>query len=628
MRDRVEGPGPTEPGRGAPPSPESGGRIDYKWLATAVVIVGGFMVILDQTVVNVALPALESDFQTSLTSIQWVVTGYALALAAVIPLSGWMSDRFGTKRIFLVSQIAFVGGSVLCGLAWSEQALIIFRVVQGLGGGLVMPVGMTILMRVTKPEERGRMMSMLGVPMMIAPVLGPTLGGWLVQAESWRLIFYINVPIGILGALLSAFALRPDRQSGPLHPLDVGGLALVSPAVVGIVYGLSQPDSYGWGSWRTLVPLFGGFAILVLFVLYELRQANPLIDIRVFKDAAFNAAMGVSFLVPLTLFGSVFLMPLFLQQVQGYSTLNAGIILSSQGLAAAATMPIGGILTDRIGARRIVPVGVLVLTASSIWMTLISPSTSSWEVGFMLASRGIGMGLTMMPAMSAAYVTLPPAHIARATSIANVVQRVAGAFGVAILATVLSNRITANLPPLPGGLSGASGNGLAAAPLPVPVKTVLLEQVAKGFDETFWVAAGLTILCLPMGLLLRRALTAQEVRSYALRQAGEGVLLGVAAQRVRSGKLNGNNGFHSKLDKQAAFETLARPAIQRLEKATTLLRAGTGAAGMVPQAGLSRGRKVAFVVAAIFALVAMVLLFWRGYQTSAVPSLPPGVFHR
>ncbi|MDR0360420.1 MAG: MFS transporter, partial [bacterium] len=223
LGDRVEGPGPSAPGREAPPSPQPEGRIDYKWLATAVVIVGGFMVILDQTVVNVALPVLESDFHTSLTSIQWVVTGYALALAAVIPLSGWLSDRFGTKRIFLVSQISFVVGSVLCGLAWSEQALIVFRLIQGLGGGLVMPVGMTILMRVTKPEERGRIMSMLGVPMMLAPVLGPTLGGWLVQAESWRLIFYINVPVGIVGALLCAFSLRPDRQTGPRHALDVGG---------------------------------------------------------------------------------------------------------------------------------------------------------------------------------------------------------------------------------------------------------------------------------------------------------------------------------------------------------------------------------------------------------------------
>jgi len=246
-----------------PPVGAPAGRqgLDYKWIASGVVIVGALMSILNQTVVNVALPTLEADFNVSLTEIQWVVTAYALGLAAIIPLTGWLSDRYGTKRVFMVSQILFTLSSVLCALAWSNGSLIAFRVVQGLAGGLIMPVGMTILMMVSRPEERGRMMSVMGVPMLVGPVLGPLLGGWLVQSVSWRLIFVINVPIGVIGALLSALYLRGPAGTTHRPPLDLGGLFLGIPAVVAIVYGLSQPSSRGWGSADTLLPLAGGAAM-------------------------------------------------------------------------------------------------------------------------------------------------------------------------------------------------------------------------------------------------------------------------------------------------------------------------------------------------------------------------------
>src|SRR5215831_14287005 len=277
----------------APPGPKPG--LDYKWIASGVVVVGALMSILNQTVVNVALPTLESDFNVSLTDIQCVVTSYALGLAAVIPLTGWLADRYGTKRVFLVSQILFALSSILCALAWSDASLIAFRVVQGLAGGLIMPIGMTILMMVSRPEERGLMMSVMGVPMLLGPVLGPLLGGWLVQGVSWRLIFVINVPIGVVGALLSALYLRGRGGSSGSQRPDLGGLILGVPAVAAIVYGLSQPSSKGWGSAETILPLVGGAVLLVAFYLYELRQQTPLIEMRVFRDAAFSAAMLVNF---------------------------------------------------------------------------------------------------------------------------------------------------------------------------------------------------------------------------------------------------------------------------------------------------------------------------------------------
>ncbi|HXM55872.1 MAG TPA: MDR family MFS transporter [Candidatus Dormibacteraeota bacterium] len=596
----------------APPVPAAGRRagLDYKWIAASVVVVGALMSILNQTVINVALPTLETDFAVSLNEIQWVVTGYSLGLAAVIPLTGWLSDRYGTKRVFLFSQVLFTLTSMLCGLAWSNPSLIAFRVVQGLAGGLIMPVGMTILMTVSRPEERGRMMGVLGLPMLVAPVLGPLLGGWLVQFVTWRLIFYLNVPIGVAGAIMTALLLQGTAGTARQHRLDVGGLALGIPAVVAVVYGLSEPTQYGWGSVQTLLPLLGGLALLVAFCVYELRNPAPLIEIRVFRDAAFSAAMSLNFLIGVALFGSVVLVPLFLQQVQGYGALDSGVVLAAQGLAAAAAMPIGGQLTDRFGARQVVPFGLAVLTLSSIWMATLAPSTPRWAVAAMVAGRGLGIGLSIMPAMSSAYVTLAPSLIARATSVSNTVQRVASALAVAIVTTILADRIRAELPGLPAAASAAAGGDAAAVHLPAAVKTMLLAQVAKGYDNTFWVTVGLSLICFPMALLLRRSLRPQAVRAYALRQLAEGVILGAAARRLS------RRGLPSpaSVDPDAARAVLAGSARSRLERGFLLLRSGTNASGLVPQAPLSPVVWTLFVVGTAIALAGTVVAVLHGYQ--------------
>jgi len=585
--------------------------LDYKWIAASVVVVGALMSILNQTVINVALPTLENDFHVTLAEIQWVVTGYSLGLAAVIPLSGWLSDRYGTKRVLLASQVLFTLASMLCGLAWSNPSLIAFRVFQGVAGGLIMPVGMTILMSVTRPEERGRAMAVLGLPMLVAPVLGPLLGGWLVQYVSWQLIFYLNVPIGVVGALMTAALLRGSAGRTGGQRLDAGGLALGIPAVVAIVYGLSQPGTYGWGSAQTVLPLVAGVILLVVFCLYELRQANPLIEIRVFRDAAFAAAMALNFFIGVALFGSVVLVPLFLQQVQGYGALDAGAVLAAQGLAAALAMPVGGALTDRFGARQVVPFGLLLLTLCSIWMATLAPDTPRWEVALMGAGRGMGIGLSMIPSMSSAYVTLAPGLIARATSVSNTVQRVASALAVAIVATILAGRIAAHLPGSFGATASA-GAGLNGVQLPAAVKAMLLAQVAKGFDDTFWVTVGLSLICFPLALLLRRSLRPEAVRAYALRQLAEGVILGAAARR-----LNG------RLTAPGSRELLAGGARSRLQRGFTILRAGTSASGLVPQAPISTALWMLFGVLLVAALIGSVLAVLHGSQTPVVPPLPP-----
>ncbi len=599
--------------------PASGSMPDnsnYKWIAAAVVMVGAIMSILDQTVVNIALPSLERDFHTSLTDIQWVVTGYALGLAAVIPTSGWLADRFGTKRVFLISQIGFTAASAICGLSFSSGMLIGVRVLQGLAGGLIMPTAMTIMMAASRPEERGRMGAVLGVPMMIAPILGPTLGGWLIQAVSWRLIFYINVPIGVIGAILSLLVLRPGETGREREPLDWRGLLLASPGVVGIVYGLSQPATYGWDSLQTLGPLLAGTAVVVGFCLYELRQRFPLIEIRVFRDAAFSAAMGMSVLIAIALFGAVLLMPLFLQQIQGYGALASGLILTAQGIGAMITMPLAGWLTDRIGAPRIVPVGLALLAASTWWMTTIQADTSRATIMLMLGVRGLGMGLTMMPAMASAYVTMAPGLVARATAASNVIQRVASALGVAIMTTILSSRISANLPAVPRGVPVNAGGNLAGVHLPQAIKSFVLAQATKGFDDTFWVATGLAVLAFPMALLLRRAWRPDEVRAYGLRQLAEGMVLSVAARRLADGQ-DGD-----RLGADGPYRTLAEAASTRLRTGSMILQAGTAVAGLVPQPPLSTWYRALIVVVTVASLALAVFLVAHGFQQPHVPPLP------
>lgn len=596
----------------------------YKWIAAAVVMTGALMSILDQTIVNVALNSLQNDFKVTVSDIQWVITGYTLGLGAVIPMSGWLADRFSSKRVFVISVIGFTVMSALCGLSQSSGMLIGFRIVQGLAGGLIMPVGMAIMMGSSRPEERGRMGAVLGVPMMLAPILGPTLGGWLIQSVSWRLIFYINVPIGIAGTVLALLLLRGGSGKRDLEPLDWVGALLASPGVVGVVYGLAQPATYGWGSGRTLVPLVGGVLLLVAFCLYELRQPHPLINIRIFRDVAFTAAMLMSVLVVIALFGVVLLMPLFLQQVQGYGALDTGVILAAQGIGALISMPLSGVLTDRLGAAKVVPVGLAILFAATLWSTTLAPDTDRTTIMLMLGARGLGMGFTMMPVFSSAFVTLRPEFIARATSVSNTIQRVGSALGVAIMTTILSSRITANLPHLPGGTSSVTNSGtLSNAHLPPAIKTILLQQVTKGYVDTFWIAAGVVLLGLPLALLLRKALRPDVVRSYGLRQLSQGIVLGSAARWIARNPdaLNGRTPRLG-IKPEQAQQLLARAARARLQTGITIMRMGTNAAGLVPKAPLP-GWLVGLVVVVFgAALVGLAICFSHGLQTPTIPTLP------
>jgi EmrB/QacA subfamily drug resistance transporter len=411
-----------------------------------VVIVGAIMSILDTTIVNVALQTLREDLGASLATIQWVSTGYLLALASVIPLTGWAAERFGPRRVWMTVVTAFVLTSALCGLAWSAGALIAFRVLQGLAGGMIMPVGMITLAQAAGPQRMGRTMSVVGVPMLLAPVLGPVIGGLLVDNFSWRWIFYVNVPIGLVGLALAHRLLPAERavgQSGDEAPeLDWRGLAMLSPGVAAIVFGLSQ-----YGEHRTpavtiaWLPMLIGVVLVASFVRHALRVRRPIVEVRLFRSRGFAAAAATTFLIGAALFGSMILLPLYYQVARGESPLNSGLLIVPQGLGAAVAMNVGGRLTDRYGGGRVIPFGLLCLAAGTLPFAFAGPHTSYWLLSLGLLFRGFGLGGSMMPAMAAAYATLERNQVPRATPMLNVLQRVGGSLGVAVFTVILGNGI-------------------------------------------------------------------------------------------------------------------------------------------------------------------------------------------
>jgi EmrB/QacA subfamily drug resistance transporter len=510
-----------------PPAPPShpGHSRRYIFTAAGVVALGSAASILSSTVVNVAVPDLQATFHAGISDVQWILTAYLLGLSAVIPISGYVSDRFGTKRVYLVTLVAFTIASGLCGLAWNLQSEIAFRVIQGLAGGMVMPVGMTIIMRMAAPEERGRLMSILGVPLMLAPALGPTVGGWLIQVFNWRWVFWVNLPAGLLAIILGFFLLEAGRMPWVERKVDVIGLFLATPGVALVIYGLTQASGYGWSSWQALLPLSGGVLLVAGFVSWELRQEHPLLDMRVFRDAGFSASMVVGVIMASALFGAVFLMPVFMQEVQGKDTLQAGLLLAPQGLAAAAAMTISGTLSDRFGARPVVFAGVLALVAATLLLVQVSPATDNWSWVLITSARGIGMGFAMMPNFAAAYVTLPAEAIARATAVSNTLQRVASSFGIAVLATIVEGMIKAHLPA--HQVIAAGGHASQAA-----LAAAVRAAAAKGFDDTFWLAAGIAGLALPASLLLRRPIP--EGERLLAQQAGRELRQPALTPRVRA----------------------------------------------------------------------------------------------
>jgi len=414
-----------------------------KWKVLFSVIFGVFMVILDATVVNVAFATIQKEFAVSTNASQWVLSLYVMMLGIATPLAGFLGDRFGQKRIFLSAIALFAAGSLLCGLSPSLWTLIAARAVQGIGGGIAAPIGTSLLFAAFPPNERGKAMGVFGIAMVVAPALGPILGGWLVDVGHWRWIFFVNVPIGLLGVILGSMWL-PKVGGDSQSKFDPLGLLFSTVGFGSVLYAASVAADKGWGSTEVLAFFGLGALALLIFALIELKVAKePLLDLTLFKNPIFLVSALTGYVSVLALFGAEFLMPLYLQLLRGRTALEAGVLLLPMALSAAVFTPLAGQLYDRLGARSLAVTGFGLLAINTWQLSQISTTTSLHFIQFLLALRGMALGLTVQTTMITSLSVVPLQKTARASSLVNATRQVVQSLGVALLATILSTSISA-----------------------------------------------------------------------------------------------------------------------------------------------------------------------------------------
>jgi EmrB/QacA subfamily drug resistance transporter len=449
----------------------------------AILLLGAIPSLLDTTIVNVAIDTIGRDLHTTVSTIQWVITGYLLSFGIVIPLSGWALARFGGRATWVFALVVFLAGSVLSGAAWNIGSLIGFRVLQGIGGGLLLPVLTTLLTQAAGGRQLGRLMATVSLPVAVVPVFGPVISGLIISNVSWRWIFYVNVPFCI-GAIILAWRGLPARSAGQARDqaagaaqLDVAGLVLLCPALAGLLYGLAQASTAaGFSQLHVIIPLAAGAVLLAAFIWHALHTAVvPLVDLRLFRHRGFTGASTLMFLAGLSIYGAMLLLPLYFQQDRGFSALGAGLLLVPQGVGSILPRTIVGRLTDKLGARPVSIAGIVLAAVGTVPFALAGVHTSEWLLGAALVVRGAGLGAATIALMAGAFQGLSKAELPHASSATRIMQQVGGAFGAAVLVVILT-----------GGAAHAAGpGGLSAA-----------------FDRTFWWSVGFTALALVPALLL------------------------------------------------------------------------------------------------------------------------------
>ncbi len=412
-------------------------RISQKVAVSVVFVAAMFMSIMDVTIVNVALPTIGRDFAVSPTAIDSISIGFLVSLAVFIPASGWLGDRFGGKRVMLTAIVVFTIASALCGLATSLGELVAFRILQGVGGGMLAPVGMAMLFRAFPPEERIRASSILTVPTTLAPALGPVLGGLLVTDLSWRWVFYVNLPIGALAFLFGALFLQSHPQPKPGR-FDLPGFLLSGAGLGLLMYGISEGPNRGWHTPEVLGSIAVGAVLLAIMIFVELRTTDPMIDLRLLTNKLFRASNGVMVLASVAFLGTLYAISLYYQDGRGLSALGSGLSTFPEAFGVMAGAQLASRwLYPRLGPRRHIAIG-LVGTAMSIGLlALLGPTTSLWWARLLMLTLGLFMAQVFVPVQAAAFATITPAATGRASTMFNTIRQLGGAIGVAVLTTAI-----------------------------------------------------------------------------------------------------------------------------------------------------------------------------------------------
>jgi EmrB/QacA subfamily drug resistance transporter len=478
-------------------------------LALFTLIIGAFMSILDSTIVNIAVPAIMHDFNTNTQGVQWVLTIYLLALGVVTPLSGWLGDRYGYKRIYILALAIFTAGSAMSGLSWSLTSLTAARIIQAVGGGLIMPITTAMVYSIVPRDRLGTAMGFYGLTLLFAPAVGPTLGGYLVQYVNWRLVFTVNIPIGIVGMILAALFI--DEIGGDTRePLDRAGFATSAVGLFALLFALSEGQSYGWSSELIVGLLFLSAIALILFIWVELRSEHPLLSLDVFRHPTFSLSLLISVIMTIALYGGSFYIPLYLQTVRGFGALTTGLALMPGAIATAIMMPIAGRIYDRAGAKGLALVGTLVLAFGTYLFHHLSIATTAGTVSNWMIVRGLGMGLVMMPVMTVGLAVIPQPLLGRASAMSNIVQRVSGSLGIAVLTTMLTAATAQHFAGLAIQTSASAMTGAMPASLPPAAALYLLygrlqqQAFTMAINDMFVIMAIVALVGLVPALLLRR----------------------------------------------------------------------------------------------------------------------------
>lgn len=515
------------------------GRIESgwkQWVALFSIIFATFLEMLDVSLMNVALPKLTTVLNSTTEDIEWVATGYTLASAVVIPLGGFIADRFGYKKTLMLSVVAFVATSALCGFAWSDTSLITFRILQGLGGGFIMPVGMAMLYQIMDRSKVQIAMGVWGVAAMAAPALGPTIGGYIVEHLHWSFLFFINVPIGMLSLLIGIFLLKETPANTSLK-FDFAGTLLSGIFFSTLLLIFTKGEAEGWMSFYIVSLMWVSFASLLLLLWVETGVENPVINLKLFKNKDFTISVAVSAIVMIAIQGASYLLPLWYQNVGGLTPSQTGVELMPQAIATAVMMPLVGGLTNRVGAIPFGITGLILLTYGTYKMHFITGDVSNVELNVYLVLRGLGVGLCMMPVISSGMNTLPNELIGSGSSLSTILRNVASSFGIAILGSFMSHRstqygaaikerITDTSAPaytafqdnivnryMALGTDAASSRGGVTGVL---MQLIQKEMLVRALTDTFYLLFVLGAICIPLVFF---------VKNKSSREGGEDIMI-------------------------------------------------------------------------------------------------------
>lgn len=495
-------------------------------------MLGGFVAILNQTLLNVAIPHIMNDLNVTANTVQWLSTGYMLVNGILVPVTAFMISKWGTRKMLITAVSLFTAGSVLCAISTNFSILMLGRIVQASGAGIIMPLMMTVFLTIFPPEKRGSAMGMMGVAMIFAPAIGPTLSGWLVGHYDWHILFWIVIPFGVIDIFVT-LAWMKDVMKTTNPKIDIPGIIFSTLGFGFLLYGFSEAGNDGWSSKQVVISLIIAVISLVLFVWRELTTEKPMLDLRVFKYDIFALTTIVSMVVNMAMFAGMILLPIYLQNIRGFTALDSGLLMLPGAIVMGVMSPISGWLFDKLGARPLAVFGLIITVWTTYEFTKLSMTTSYGHLLFLYVLRSFGMSFIMMTIMTEGMNQLPIHMTSHGTAAANIARTVAGSLGTAFLVTVMSTRADfhtanyvnafANINPYVSAKIAAIGQGLAhASGLPSQYGQVLGSSIVyqksvvnatiSGINDAFFVATGIAAFALILSFFIKRAMPQPNIK--------------------------------------------------------------------------------------------------------------------